>query len=129
MSSKEEQIPVPTQILGLLPTQPYETWPTNFNLENVASKLQHQKILVGTHTKSPFVRVDDIENYSPYRRAQRFSYVIPFMIDNVVQLRNEKGNFRQQLLEMESTEERLDKVLEKLGAICDFIQELLESNI
>merc|ERR1711862_984646 len=75
-----------------------------------------------------FVRVDNAmeNNYSPYRRAQRLSYVIPFLADSVVKLKDEKGNNRQELLEMELTEERLDAILKKLGIICNFLQKLLD---
>ncbi len=125
--NNEEALPIPTQILGLLPLNPYKPWPENFALEKYATKLEIEKILVGTFSKSPFVRVDTIDGYSPYRRAQRLSFLIPVLTETVIALGNEEGNTRQLLLEMENTEERLEAALQKLDLICSVINELLQN--
>ena len=67
-----------------------------------------------------------MEGYSPYRRAQRLSYMIPVLTDTVIALGDETGNTRQNYLEMESTEERLGAALQKLELICTVILHLLK---
>lgn len=125
--NNEQTLPIPTQILGLLPLEPQDPWPKGFTLESYATKLEIEKILVGTFSKSPFVRVDTMEGYSPYRRAQRLSYMIPVLTDTVIALGDETGNTRQNYLEMESTEERLGAALQKLELICSVILDLLKN--
>lgn len=123
--NKEQGVQVPTQILGLLPLEPNEPWPEEFTLEKYATKLEIEKILVGTFSKSPFVRVDNMQGYSPLRRAQRLSYVIWILTDTVMALVDDDSMTRQDILEMESTEERLEAALQKLYLICNVISELL----
>ena len=123
--NKEQGVQVPTQILGLLPLEPNEPWPEEFTLEKFAIKLEIEKILVGTFSKSPFVRVDNMQGYSPLRRAQRLSYVIWILTDTVMALVDDDSMTRQDILEMESTEERLEAASQKLDLICNVISELL----
>lgn len=123
--NKEQGVQVPTQILGLLPLEPNEPWPEEFTLEKYATKLEIEKILVGTYSKSPFVRVDNMQGYSPLRRAQRLSYVIWILTDTVMALVDDDSMTRQDILEMESTEERLEAASQKLDLICNVISELL----
>jgi hypothetical protein len=121
----EEAVQVPSQILGLLPLEPNEPWPEDFALEKFAIKLEIENILVGTFSKSPFVRVDNMEGYSPLRRAQRLSHVVWILSDTVMALVDEDTMTRQDILEMESTEERLEAAMKKLDLICKIISELL----
>ena len=92
-------MPVPTQILGLLPRDPPSPWPSSFSLQHYATQLEIEKLLVGTYSKSPFVRVDDLKGYSPLRRAQRFSYAIWTLTDTVVAL-DDNDVTKQDVLEM-----------------------------
>ena len=121
----EEAVQVPSQILGLLPLEPNEPWLEDFALEKFAIKLEIENILVGTFSKSPFVRVDNMEGYSPLRRAQRLSHVVWILSDTVMALVDEDTMTRQDILEMESTEERLEAAMKKLDLICKIISELL----
>jgi len=121
--NNDQGVQVPTQILGLLPLEPNEPWPEEFTLEKYATKLEIEKILVGTFSKSPFVRVDNMQGYSPLRRAQRLSYVIWILTDTVMALIDDDSLTRQDILEMESTEERLEAALQKLDLICNVITE------
>lgn len=121
----KEAVQVPTQILGLLPLEPNVPWPEEFALEKIAIKLEIENILVGTFSKSPFVRVDNMEGYSPLRRAQRLSHVIWILSDTVMALIDEDTMTRQDILEIESTEERLETAAKKLDLICNIISELL----
>lgn len=124
---KETSIPILSQILGLLPLNPPTPWPSDFLLEEYATKLEIEKVLVGTHSKTPFVRVDNSEEYSPIRRAQRFSFVVWMLTDTVIALANDEELTRQHVLEMESTIERLEAAESKLDVICAVISQILDS--
>ena len=125
--SSEHSIPIPTQILGLLPLQSNAPWPEGFSMEKYATKLEIEKILVGTFSQSPFVRVDNVEGYSPLRRAQRLSFVIWVLMDSVIALADDNEITRQDILEMDNTEDRLEAGLAKLELICNVISELLKN--
>ena len=76
------QIPVPAQLLGLLPTG--ADWPSGFQLETYAEKLEANEAVVGTHSKSPFVRLSRaFPSYPILKRASRFSYVVWVLLDTV----------------------------------------------
>lgn len=126
---KEQKIsiPIPTQILGLLPLQPLRPWPESFSLESYATKLEIEKLLVGTYTQSPFVRVDNMVGYDPLRRAQRLSYLVWTLADTVIALAQDADFTRQDILEIESTEERLETAVAKFELISNVIRELLKN--
>jgi len=125
--SNSKAIPIPTQILGLLPLKPYKPWPDNFALEKYAQKVEKDNGMVGTFSKSPFVRVDKMKGYSPYRRAQRLSYMVPSLTENISSIGSEGENFRQKLLEMSTTEQRLDASLTQMRSICHFLYGVLKN--
>ena len=118
-------MPVPTQILGLLPRDPPSPWPSSFSLQHYATQLEIEKLLVGTYSKSPFVRVDDLKGYSPLRRAQRFSYAIWTLTDTVVAL-DDNDVTKQDVLEMTSTTERLEAAMDKIHLISNVIRGVLK---
>ena len=118
-------MPVPTQILGLLPRDPPSPWPSSFSLQHYATQLEIEKLLVGTYSKSPFVRVDDLKGYSPLRRAQRFSYAIWTLMDSVVAL-DDNDVTKQDVLEMTSTKERLEAGMDKIHLISNVIRGVLK---
>jgi len=120
-------IPIPTQILGLLPLQPLRPWPESFSIESYATKLEIEKLLVGTYTQSPFVRVDNMVGYDPLRRAQRLSYLVWTLADTVIALAQDANFTRQDILEIESTEERLETAVAKFELISNVIRELLNN--
>jgi Lon protease-like protein len=127
---KEKPTPIPTQILGLLPTNPIHPWPETFSLEKFALKLETENTFIGTFTKSQFTRVDNHNvEYSPIRRATRLSFIIWALTDTIVLPDN--GNFdcsRQNILEVDSVEKRLDVGLKKLQLICLMIRNVLNQN-
>jgi Lon protease-like protein len=111
------KIPVPSQLLGLLPTElPTTRWPADFQLESVAAQLQQSNAEVGTFTKSPFVRVAQCPTYPSVRRASRLSYVIWILIDSILHLTGKDAPTRQDLLEMTSVAERLRATYQQLNA-------------
>lgn len=118
-------MPVPTQILGLIPRDPPSPWPSSFSLQHYATKLEIEKLLVGTYSKSPFVRVDDLKGYSPLRRAQRFSYAVWTLMDTVIAL-DDSDITKQEVLEMESTKERLEAAIHKMNLISNVIRGVLK---
>lgn len=123
-------IPIPTQIVGLLPTHPIHPWPQNFILEDYAIKLEQEKTLIGTYSKSEFVRVDNHQiNYPPLRRVHRLSYVLWALTDSLVLPDSTDACFaRQNVLELDSLEKRLDIGLRKLQLICVMIRNVLNQN-
>lgn len=111
LRSLEENVPVPSQMLGLLPRSSSDDaggWPEGFMLDQVANAMEGA--LVGTSSKSPFVRVKNC--YDPRRRAQRLSYVACSLlgIGGIPQA-------GQAILEAWSTEHRLSMLLKLLTDI------------
>ena len=128
---KVRPIPIPTQILGLLPTNPIHPWPKQFCLEEYALKLEKEKAQIGTFTKSDFVRVDNHQGiqYPPLRRAQRLSFVLWALTDTIAIPDTTHADFsRQRLIELNSIEKRLDAGLRKLQVICFMIRNVLNQN-
>lgn len=153
----EVGLPVPTQILGLLPktscalapvaereagkseTNPIaialepRPWPGGFSLVGTADRMEAaETATVGTHSESPFVRVDaaSYRSYPPLRRAQRFSYAVWTLIDSV-DLDSAGGDGgedpygRARILEIGSTRERLALATEKMDRICALLQRII----
>lgn len=127
---KTRPIPIPTQILGLLPTNPIHPWPEQFCLEKYALKLEKENALIGTFSKSEFVRVDNHQGiqYPPLRRAQRLSFVLWALTDTIAIADSYTDFSRQKLIELNSIEKRLDLGLKKLQVICSMIRNVLNEN-
>ena len=118
-------VPVPTQLLGLLPTD--EAFPEGFKLNAFVDRLNKEKALVGTASKSPFVSVcEAAPDYPPLRRAQRLSFAVWVLLDNVLAGYGPAGSIRQDVLELESIEERLDAALRGLNALNSSLKKTLE---
>ena len=137
-------------------------WPTDFELDEVVSSFEGEQYIntlspsaavVGTYSKSPFVRVDDYccidgnnnniddnnddsgssnDNdtncacYSPLRRAQRFSYVVWTLSESIALTETDVDRYsRQNILEIDSTKERLELAIEKMDKICILIRQVL----
>ena len=113
------KMPIPSQLLGLLPVNPVKQWPDNFLLEKHARKLEEGNVLVGTFSRSRFVRVDShCVNYPPIRRAQRLSFVIWTLTESIMSSGDEGSEFsHQQILELDMVEKRLDAAVRKLQLI------------
>jgi hypothetical protein len=106
-----QPIPVPSQLLVLLPTT--TNWPSQFRLATAANQLQARNVEIGTHTTSPFVRVGEAKSYPYLRRASRFSFAIWIVLDSIL------GNtvHKQKLLDTKLLEDRLDMALEQIKSI------------
>eukprot|EP00797_Seminavis_robusta_P021389 Sro332_g119390.2 (92) ;mRNA; r:56183-56458 len=76
---------------------------------------------VGTYSKSPFVRYDYADNplkrYPILRRAQRLSFVVWILMENIGPVGNQPVVSRQDILEMHSISERLEAARDRLKAI------------
>eukprot|EP00980_Cylindrotheca_fusiformis_P028577 scaffold22612_cov138-Cylindrotheca_fusiformis.AAC.11 len=111
-------VPIPSQLLGLLPTKPIHPWPSSFHLESYASQLESKNASIGTHTKSPFVRVSHCESYPALRRANRLSYAIWILLGNILGAVGATDTITQQeLLEMTSVNDRLELAYQHLESI------------
>jgi Lon protease-like protein len=110
------RIPVPAQLLGLLPVDVpgNNKWPKDFRLEEYANQLQSNNAEIGTTTKSPFVRIAENSSYPLLRRASRLSYVIWVILDSIVL---EGAPTKQDLLEETSIAKRLEKAQMRLKTV------------
>jgi hypothetical protein len=116
------RVPVPSQLLGLLPTkmpQIIDDWPDGFQLDSYASQLEVADAEIGTFTKSPFVRVSHCETYPALRRASRLSYTIWILLDA---LTGADAPTKQDLLEMTSVADRLSAAYQQLETINTFLR-------
>ena len=115
------RIPVPTQLLGLLPTDCQ--WPPGFRLETYANSLEATQARVGTLSKSPFCRLSKAyPPYPPLRRASRLSYTAWILLESISVGRD--GLTRQDLLQMASIQKRLQATLKYIEAINAVIQQI-----
>jgi hypothetical protein len=110
------RIPVPAQLLGLLPVDVpgNNKWPKDFRLEEYANQLQSNNAEIGTTTKFPFVRIAENSSYPLLRRASRLSYVIWVILDSIVL---EGAPTKQDLLEETSIAKRLEKAQMRLKTV------------
>jgi hypothetical protein len=108
------RIPVPSQLLVLLPTHPSTPWPENFRIEKYAQQLQALNVDIGTYTKSPFLRVAENINYPSLRRTRRLSYAVWILLEAIL---GPSSPHRQSLLESTTIAERLTGAYEQLEEI------------
>lgn len=115
------EVPVPSQLLGLLPTKfpkGISAWPKHFKLEFYANQLEEKNVKIGTFSKSPFVRVAMCESYPSLRRINRLSYAIWILLDTLLATIGTTGTpSRQELLEITCMSERLKLAYEHLDSI------------
>lgn len=125
--STNTQVPIPTQLLGLFPTN--NKWPKGFRLDSFATQLQRQEMVVGTMSKSPFCLVDRAApSYPPLRRAHRLSYAIWVLLDSIIAGGGAPQTTRQDILEMSSTKTRLLEAKTRIDAINMALQQALEQS-
>lgn len=110
------QIPVPSQLLGLLPTN--AAWPDSFRLKEFAIKLAEQgQASVGTYSQSPFVQLShQYPNYPPLRRASRLSYSIWLLLESIA-IGEQATLDRQRLLELPRIGDRLELAIQHLKTV------------
>ena len=109
-------VPIPSQLLGLLPTN--VNWPNDFQLDSYADQLEAKNASIGTYTKTPFVRVSLCESYPAFRRANRLYYVIWILLNTLLAKVGVQGYpTPQELLEISSTQERLELAWTHLESI------------
>ena len=124
--SPDGNVPVPTQLLGLLPTG--EDFPGGFKLNGFVERLKEERAVVGTASMSPFVSIcEAAPDYSALRRAQRLSFAVWVLLDNLMAAGpGATGSIRQDVLELESIEKRLDAALRGLNALNLTLKKALE---
>ncbi|KAL7547596.1 hypothetical protein ACHAWF_010911 [Thalassiosira exigua] len=105
------KVPIPSQIMGLLPAD--TDWPPDFQLEKYAETLETDQVDIGTHTKSPFVRVAKrFRDYPKIRRASRLSYVVWILLSSIL-----RSSPSQELLEETSIANRLQMAIDALKKV------------
>jgi len=124
-------VPLPSQLLGLLPMR--DDWPKDFLLEGAATSLERSGSNVGTTFKSPFVRVDQItaasSKYSPLRRAQRLSYVIWLLLAGIAFTGSDHPPpSRSDVLKMTSILVRLEAAKKTIDGVNDILKQLIPKN-
>jgi len=135
---KNVNVPVPAQMLNLLPTKPptnrmeVKKWPGFFQLHKFAETLSmNENALIGTATKTPFVQVDSLNltSYPDLRRARLFSYVVWFLLHRfMLTLGDDDAELtRQKLLETDSIYERLKLAKLKLEYINAKLKSMLKN--
>ena len=70
------------------------------------------------------IHIDNMMGYSPLRRAQRLSFAVWALVDTVIAISKDDNFTRQDVLEIESTEERLEIVISKFDQISAVIREM-----
>ena len=117
------RIPVPSQLLGLLPTN--AKWPKEFRLEEYADRLEVESAKIGTYSKSPFVRLSRVyPEYPSIRRAGRLSYTVWLLIDGVSDLIGAQFS-KEEYLNTLRVSERLRKTVQHLVLINNTIKGLI----
>mmetsp|Transcript_13189 Transcript_13189/g.19403 ORF Transcript_13189/g.19403 Transcript_13189/m.19403 type:complete len:358 (-) Transcript_13189:243-1316(-) len=115
------RIPVPSQLLGLLPN--YDDWPPGFQLHTFVENLEDKE--VGTHTKSPFVLLSKAyPQYPTLRRASRLSYTI-WIITGTISTEVGVQTDYQELLELSGMQQRLQRAIQQLEAINSTIKAIV----
>ena len=109
--SRSRTLPIPSQLLGLLPPPPEPAgWPDDFQLKRVSAKF-------GTLIES----VD--EGYPARKRAERLSWMIWSVIgDQKVGVNSFEGSPYQPLIEAESSAERLRMALLRLRELRNMLR-------
>mmetsp|Transcript_38770 Transcript_38770/g.82740 ORF Transcript_38770/g.82740 Transcript_38770/m.82740 type:complete len:515 (+) Transcript_38770:153-1697(+) len=109
------RIPVPSQILGLLPVD--ADWPDGFRLQEYAEQLEENEAKIGTYSKSPFIRLSKVyPEYPTIRRASRFSYTVWLLIDGLGAIGGELFS-KEQYLNMDLCRDRLRNTIDYVELI------------
>ncbi|KAL1529908.1 hypothetical protein AB1Y20_000836 [Prymnesium parvum] len=120
----ELPVPIPSQILGLLPPPPEGGWPASFRLASVAAKLSEEYATGasdgdgegGSARRLSYVPADP--RYPMRKRAERLSWVVWALIgDQKVGVNSFAGSPYQVLLEADGTAERFQLALAKMNEL------------
>ena len=117
-------IPMPSQLLALLPVEGEYDWPRGFQFEAYTDLLEDEdnlpvvpSIHSGGRHSSPFVRLSKAyPDYPLYRRASRLSYTVWLLIQPVA-FKEGSGLDKQMILERTKIEDRLQMAIQQLQAI------------
>ena len=136
---RETTVPVPSQLLGLLPPPPAAGWPDTFQLGRIRSRLKDKyrelepyfqlaaqgKDEAGSPAATraqSYVPADPA--YSPRKRAERLSWLIWVLIgDQKVGVNSFEGSPYQALVEADGTAERLRLALRKMREVKEALKD------
>ena len=124
----DEKIPLPYELLSLLPSTPYKPWSYEFTLEHYAKRVQHDQAveaMMGTTIYHSFVRVDNKYEYNVLRRLQRLSYAVWPVAQIVLKDEIADDDFKQSILEMYRTSDRLSFAVSKFERIGHMINSVM----
>lgn len=126
------EMPIPTQILGLLPSgKDRRPWPKGFKLDRYSRKMSNVYTIL---ENNPRVRVDKgrtdqlktATGYPRLRRARRLSYIIWALLDTIGDGFIKERASKQEILEMNSTILRLEAALLRVQEINATLRQVLE---
>lgn len=120
LPSRSTKLPVPTQLLALLPPPPEGGWPEDFQLARICRRLEDASAqrggAVGEVRGQRYVPLEP--NYPARRRAERLSWMLHSVIGNQkVGVNAFGGSPYQALIEADGTAERLRMCLLRLREI------------
>ena len=130
------EMPIPTQILGLLPAdKDGRSWPKGFKLSRYTRKMSNVYSILEKNSNLQLNRdepdqLKTVEGYPRLRRARRLSYTVWALLDTILgddYIKEEDRITKQQILEMNSTTARLKIALLRVRQINETLQQVLES--
>uniref|UniRef100_A0A7S0AHP3 Lon N-terminal domain-containing protein n=1 Tax=Minutocellus polymorphus TaxID=265543 RepID=A0A7S0AHP3_9STRA len=131
------EMPIPTQILGLLPAdKDGRSWPKGFKLSRYTKKMSNVYSILEKNSnlqlnKDEPDQLKAVEGYPRLRRARRLSYIVWALLDTILgddYIKEEGRVTKQQILEMSSTTARLKAALLRIREINETLKQVLEKN-
>lgn len=123
-------MPIPSQMLALLPKDPPKPWPESFFLDKYNQKMKKLQSIVSRNKSKLFLdqktNIDTAEAVSEYpalRRSRRLSYIVWVLVEDLLSMYSELIGeqqmilSRQDILEMTSISQRLFAARRKLENI------------
>jgi len=135
-------MPIPSQMLALLPKDPPRPWPKSFSLTKYNQKMKKLQSLVKRNTVKLLLgkkqKLDTMEASSDYpaiRRSRRLSYIVWTLVEDLLTMysdlfaKEQMILSRQDILEMTSISQRLYLARRKLEEINDVLRKLVDKEL
>jgi hypothetical protein len=132
-------MPVPSHLLALLPSEISKPWPKAFSLARFSKKMRNiyslvernrSKLLLGSKNLNT---MEIVSEYPALRRSRRLSYTVWVLIEGLLEeyselfMKEKMRSFsKQEVLEMTSISQRLYAATRKLGEINAVLEEALQ---
>lgn len=126
-------MPIPSQMLALLPKDPPKPWPENFtltkynqkmkNLQSLVSRNKSKLLLLSKKTNLEDTPMEATSEYPALRRSRRLSYIVWVLVEDLISMYSDLIGeqrmilSRQDILEMTSISQRLFAARRKLEDI------------